>query len=246
MAELGDLKMKVKLRIKSCICNLVLDEVRRKEEDLKLMKEKRKAAYEAWIDSIPLRYEYEKTCREVELPKKNVSSAETAEDRENFFDILEKENREKQFGDIEDIIEFSTDGEVLYEDGFFSVIYDESVLLDTDCKTIIKFNVETPKRMSLYRTGNSYASLVFDVNMKRITCMYETFAGQISMCVITHNIINTISDLKENGKAELVMDYTLEMGGMKTEYTHYEMLISAVDDQDTTNSDTSVLTVIKF
>lgn len=240
MINSDSFKLKIKLQIKSLVCNLIVDEMRRQENDAMLLRAQRRAAYEAWIDSIPSRFEYEKTYRndrDTESPSPHTTEeiyhtqTTSQPPKNNFFAQLAESNKKNQFCELNDTIELSTDGEVVYENGKYSIIYDESVLLDTNCKTIIEFSSQNPQRISIYRTGNNDASLVFDADLRRIMCMYETFAGQIAMCVITHNIINTVANLRDNGKADLIMDYTLEMNSIKTEYTHYEMSLSAVNDE---------------
>lgn len=47
--------------------------------------------------------------------------------------------------------------------------------------------------------------------------------------IITHRIVNTVPQLISGKKhAAIIIDYTLEMGGAKSEYNHFKMDITDV------------------
>lgn len=81
----------------------------------------------------------------------------------------------------------------------------------------------------MYRTEGSGTSFVFDSKTPRIMCMYETEAGSMGIGIITHRIVNTVPQLISGKKhAAIIIDYTLEMGGAKSEYNIFKMDITDV------------------
>lgn len=109
--------------------------------------------------------------------------------------------------------------------------YDESALLGTDCETVVVFDESEPGRITVYRTGPSGAALCFDRSCPRMTNMYATPHGQLALGIITHRVHNSLNMLLRGcDGGEMVIDYTLEMGGSATEYSHMHLTATVQED----------------
>ena len=214
---------KIRVETLSRVCNLSFEEVVNDRLENRTRAEYRRLAYEEWIDSIPSKYPGETSDRASYKAENTALDTFIKKLSDDLPDSVEK-------------IESNSAGTISIvpeESGRYriDVEYDESGMLGMDCKTVVTFEREIPGRITVYRTGETGASLFFDSSTPRVYCTYDTPAGQIGMGVLTHRIRNTASDLlagAENG--EIVLDYTLELGGVKAEYTHLELKLTVCKD----------------
>lgn len=213
---------RVRVQTHSRICNLMFENFVRGKLSEYDEAERLHRAYGAWIASV---------C-ERGLGTASAAAFEEAEPAgiEEFIEGL----RESAPDSVEEIrstssgtiAELDTDGRRSCE-----LRYDESALLGTDCETVVVFDDGAPGRITVYRTGPSGSAFCFDRYSPRMTSMYATPHGQIALGIITHRVHNSLYELLDGGsRGEMVIDYTLEMGGAATEYSH--MHLTAVEQND--------------
>lgn len=221
--EENKISKKIRVETSSRVCNLAFEDEVNDRLEKRTRAEYRRRAYEEWIDSIPSKYPGETSDRASYKPEN------TALDK--FIKSLSSD-----LPDSVERIESNSAGTINIapeENGRsrIDVEYDESGMLGMDCKTVVTFERESPERITVYRTGTAGASLVFDSSTPRVYCMYDTPAGQIGMGVLTHRIRNTAPELLDGAEsAEIVLDYTLELGGVKAEYTHLELKLTVCEE----------------
>ena len=219
--EENKISKKIRVETSSRVCNLAFEDAVNDRLEKRTRAEYRCRAYEEWIDSIPSEYPGETSDRAAYKPEN------TALDK--FIKSLSSD-----LPDSVERIESNSAGTISFsgdESGRIDVEYDESGMLGMDCKTVVTFEREFPERITVYRTGTAGASLVFDSSTPRVYCMYDTPAGQIGMGVLTHRIRNTAPELLDGAESgEIVLDYTLELGGVKAEYTHLELKLTVCEE----------------
>lgn len=211
-------KRKIRVETTSRICNLLFEEMLQDRLKERIKAKQANAAFASLIDLICGRED------------EGIALAE----RDGIDGGIEQflADISSAMPDSVDTIEAISAGDIEETDcGDIKVTYDESGLLGTDCKTVVSFSASAPERIVVHRIGTADASLTFDGTTPRVICMYQTDVGPLSITVLTHRVINGIAALLEGAdSAELIMDYTLEMGGAKTEFCHYEMKLVVEDD----------------
>lgn len=208
---------KIRVETLSRVCNLAFEEAVSDRLEERTRAEYLHRAYEEWIDSIPHEYPGETSDRTLYKPENTALDKFIRQLSAELPDSVEK-------------IESSSAGTISLNeecDGRIDIEYDESGLLGMDCKTVVTFKREAPGRITVYRTGTAGASLVFDSSTPRVYCMYDTPAGQIGMGILTHRIRNTALRLLDGDESgEIVLDYTIELGGIKEEFNHLELKLT--------------------
>ena len=84
-------------------------------------------------------------------------------------------------------------------------------------QSTLRFKKSRPTFVNLIRTGNAPASLVFDSHNPRQNCSYSILNLPFSFCIVTNSVENTF-----DGKAgKIVLDYEIEVQGVRTEHNVY-------------------------
>lgn len=110
---------------------------------------------------------------------------------------------------------FQTLGTVVEkEDGALVISYDDTDLTGLEgCRTT--FHLTPEGRLILLRTGPGATCLVFEEG-KRQLCDYGKLLGLPSLVLHTH----TLNTTKTKGGGNIRVDYTVEIGGTKSEENH--------------------------
>ncbi len=114
--------------------------------------------------------------------------------------------------DMDERMEFITEGKFYSEEDSFRLEYDETEVMGYEgCVTNLYYenNAFTMKRVDK-KSGNIASELKFETG-KRFKGAYNTPFGTIRMEVLTKEITNNVS---KDGKGELTVDYFLSMGDM--------------------------------
>lgn len=212
-------KRKIRVETVSRICNLLFEELLQDRLKERIKAEQAYTAFAALLDLI------------AGSKGSDISYARESETDGGIEQFLAEIS--SALPDSVETIEAISAGDIeAMPDGGIRVTYDESGLLGMDCKTVVSFEGSVPERVVVHRIGTADASLTFDGTTPRVLCMYQTEAGPLSITVLTHRIVNTSASLLDGAdSADIVIDYTLEMGGAKTEFCHYEMKLVAEDDR---------------
>lgn len=212
---------KVRVQTHSRICNLMFETFVKNKLGEYDEAERLRLAYGAWIESV--------SERGIGTASPELFGEAEPEGIEEFIGGLRgaapdavEEIRSNSMGTI---CEREKGGKRSYE-----LRYDESALLGTDCETVVIFDEMSPGRITVYRTGTTGSALCFDRTSPRLTCMYSTPHGQIPLGIITHRVHNSLHMLLRGCRGgELVIDYTLEMGGAAAEYSHMKLTVTEDD-----------------
>lgn len=122
--------------------------------------------------------------------------------------------------DDEDVIEYSTDATMTQDGDIIRIFYAESSEMGMgNTTTSLIFSIKEPNILNMLRTGENTAGLVFNDKEKRQPCAYSVGNYAMEFCVCTRSIENYIT--AEGGWLEL--DYTIEIGGVKTQRTLFRM-----------------------
>ncbi len=122
--------------------------------------------------------------------------------------------------DYDECIEFSTEGTLREKGDICEITYKENEELGmADVQSTLRFKKSRPNLVNLIRKGSAPASLIFDSEFPRQNCTYCLGNLPFSFCIVTNDIINTFD---ENG-GKIVLDYEIEMHGIRTEHNVYTL-----------------------
>lgn len=131
---------------------------------------------------------------------------------------VELNDDEKSNDGYDECVEFSTEGTLVEKGDTREITYKENEDLGmSNIISTLRFKKNRPNFVNLVRTGNSPASLVFDSHFPRQNCTYCLGNLPFSFCIITNSVTNTFD---ENG-GRIVLDYEIEMHGIRTEHNVY-------------------------
>jgi uncharacterized beta-barrel protein YwiB (DUF1934 family) len=120
----------------------------------------------------------------------------------------------KQFdGDeLQENMEFVTDGKLYNKNDATYLIYDESELSGVPgCKTSLKFKDDMVHMRRLGDKERKGMSMEFEQG-KRYKSLYETPYGSIDMEILTNKVDN---QLKPDGTGKVFIDYIVSLGGQQ-------------------------------
>lgn len=145
----------------------------------------------------------------------NLADSAGKDEAGSVFELLNRLIRAA--GSEPERIEFSTEGTLSDDGKRIEISYDESDLCGMNgSRTTLLFDKISPNLITMVRTGEYNASLVFNAVGQRQRCMYDTgILPPFELSVLTRRIDNCLS--YENG-GTLSLDYIIEMRGVKTEY----------------------------
>ena len=127
--------------------------------------------------------------------------------------------------EMEDELEFVSDGTMFDRNGAKYIVYDESEFSGfPGCKTSLKL---TKDSVRMRRIGAEAESNGFNMEMtfekgKRITSIYETPYGSINMEVMTTSITNNLSP---DGFGKVTVGYDVSLQGLDEERNEIELEI---------------------
>ena len=122
--------------------------------------------------------------------------------------------------DYDECIEFSTEGKLTEKGDVCEITYKENEELGmSDIESTLRFKKSRPSLVNLIRSGSSPASLVFDSHFPRQNCTYCIGNLPFSFCIITNEVTNIFNET--GGK--IILDYEIEMHGIKTEHNVYTL-----------------------
>lgn len=101
------------------------------------------------------------------------------------------------------------------EDGMLCLSYDEQLLGTGEyCNTAVCFYPDSPKRVTVVRSGAVSSSFVIEEKRRQIS-VYSTPYGPLEMCVWAKKVKNAMG--ADGGTIE--MDYAVELKGMSAQRT---------------------------
>ena len=122
--------------------------------------------------------------------------------------------------DYDERIEFSKTGTLTVKGNIFEITYKENEDLGmADIESTLRFKKDRPTMINLIRRGSAPASLMFDTEFPRRSGSYCLGNIPFSFFICTNDVINTCSE--NSGK--IVLDYEIEMQGMKTEHNIFTL-----------------------
>ena len=225
------LTIPVKVRIKSRMTNLVLDEMIRQDTKKELRRARLRRLFDSFSSSSsPSPSAFPETGAEDDLsraPDPVIERLVPEDDPErlSFDDILEDIGGAGD-GDVDETIEFSAEGLMTFDDGgLVSVKYAESARLGMDsAQTSLTYSLSDPALVTMVRTGTGGMSLSFNASSRRQICQYDLGFAKLELCVVTRKVTNSLT--AEGGK--LILDYFVEIKGLKTEHTFFEMEVRPI------------------
>ncbi|MBE6686914.1 MAG: DUF1934 domain-containing protein [Ruminococcaceae bacterium] len=122
----------------------------------------------------------------------------------------------------DDIIEYSTDGVITERGDTVELSYEESVDMGMEnTRTALVFKKQEPNTLTMARTGENSAGLIFSDTEKRQPCSYNVGGYAFNFCIYTRRIENKIT--LEGGTLNL--DYVIEVQGVKTQRNRFEIKV---------------------
>ena len=122
--------------------------------------------------------------------------------------------------DEEDAIELATEGVMNIDDKCVELVYEESEITGMEgSTTAIRFELDNPGFVTIYRTGSVSTTLAFERG-KRHHCAYNTPIMPFEICVRTIKVENNILS-----EGKLKLDYVIEIRGAKAERTKFELTV---------------------
>ena len=110
------------------------------------------------------------------------------------------------------------------EKGLLKVIYDEAAMIGVGrAETVFAFNTDTPTTVSMFKSGNLNAALVFDSVNKRQICLYNNGPFSFEITVRTDMLINDLS-YEKGGK--ITSEYTVEVKGVPAELNRISIRVT--------------------
>ena len=131
--------------------------------------------------------------------------------------------------DIEsaDVIEYSTDGDMILEGEQVLISYGEPKGLGMDdTVTSVIFDRSNPEYINVARSGGVGTALVFDPAVKRRNCALNTAGAGIEFSILTRSVSNCVTP--ESG-GDIELDYLIEFHGIKTERNKFSMKVTPDD-----------------
>ena len=117
-------------------------------------------------------------------------------------------------------IEFSTEGTLSVKENTVEITYKENESLGmSNVESTLRFKKNRPNMINLIRRGAAPASLLFDTEISRRNCTYCIGNMPFSFCICTNGIVNDFRE--DHGK--IVLDYDIEMHGVRTEHNVYTL-----------------------
>lgn len=151
----------------------------------------------------------------------------TAGENATIFDEVQGKNIpiSELSGQVEDVIEYTTEGALTKEDNRITVRYGESTEMGFDnTETMLSFDCDAPQIVTLVRTGDVSTVCRFDTNEPRQHCTYETGVMPLELTMNTRSVQNSIV----NNSGKISLDYTIEMRGVKTERNRFSMEVTPI------------------
>jgi hypothetical protein len=140
---------------------------------------------------------------------------------------LDEELLDEVFGDEEidgKPVVFETEGVVSFEKGLIKIMYDEAAMVGLGrAETVFAFNSDSPTTVSMFKSGNLNAALVFDAIQKRQICLYNSGPFSFEITVRTDMLVNSIT--YENG-GKLTAEYTVEIKGVPAELNRISVKVT--------------------
>ncbi|MBR5516117.1 MAG: DUF1934 domain-containing protein [Clostridia bacterium] len=122
----------------------------------------------------------------------------------------------------DDIIEYSTDGKIVEKGDVLELSYEESVEMGMEnTLTTLIFKKDFPNTVTMARTGENAAGLIFSDTQKRQPCSYNVGGYAFNFCIYTRKIENLVT-LKGG---TLILDYVIEIQGVKTQRNRFEIKV---------------------
>lgn len=122
--------------------------------------------------------------------------------------------------DADEVIEFATEGILTEKGNTIEITYRENKDLGMEnIESTLRFKKNKPTLINLIRRGSAPASLLFDTEISRRNCTYCLGNLPFSFCICTNGIENIFSDVK----GRIVLDYDIEMNGIKTEHNVFTL-----------------------
>lgn len=123
-------------------------------------------------------------------------------------------------GEIKNVIEYSTEGILSSDDKTVSVSYAESENMGfDDARTALSYERKSPGVVTMVRTGSASAVCRFDPASPRQLCSFDTGIIPIEVAMNLNSLKNRLT---EDG-GSILLDYTVEMRGVKTERTCFSI-----------------------
>ena len=124
------------------------------------------------------------------------------------------------------VIEYSTDGRLVQEDGLVRITYDEPGGLGMgDSTTSLIFDRNCPELINMSRCGSVSAGMTFDPKVRRQNCAVNAGVAGLEFCVCTRSVKNGVTP-DAGGRIEL--DYLIEFHGIKAERNIFHMDVKPV------------------
>ena len=140
---------------------------------------------------------------------------------------IDEELLEDFFGDDEldgRPVVFETEGIMSLEKGLIKIIYDEAAMVGLGrAETVFAFNTDTPSTVSMFKSGNLNAALVFDSVQKRQICLYNSGPFSFEITVRTDMLVNDVS-YEKGGK--ITAEYTVEIKGVPAELNRISVRVT--------------------
>ncbi len=125
--------------------------------------------------------------------------------------------------DYDECIEFSTEGSLNIKNNTVEITYRENESLGmSDIESTLRFKKNRPTMINLIRTGAAPASLMFDTEFPRRNCSYCIGNLPFSFCICTNDVQNSF-DEQNFAKGKIVLDYEIEMHGVRAEHNIYTL-----------------------
>ncbi len=122
--------------------------------------------------------------------------------------------------EYDECIEFSTEGTLIIKENTVEITYKENEALGmSDIESTLRFKKNLPTMINLIRRGAAPASLMFDTEFPRRNCSYCIGNLPFSFCICTNDIINDF----HQSFGKIVLDYDIEMHGIRTEHNVYTL-----------------------
>ena len=137
--------------------------------------------------------------------------------------LIDEESGEQRLaselaGEIENVIEYSTEGILTADGNTVSVSYAESEDMGfDDARTTLSYDRKDPGVVTMIRTGSASAVCRFDPASPRQLCSFDTGILPIEVAMTLGSLKNRLT---EDG-GSILLDYTIEMRGVKTERTRF-------------------------
>jgi uncharacterized beta-barrel protein YwiB (DUF1934 family) len=158
--------------------------------------------------------------------KIKITTTQTDYKGKSIFDKMAEElNIQDSFSDLDEsgTIETSLKGDAIISDTSYYLTYKEAEEFGMEgVKTELKFNLDTPKEITLARSGEMNSVMYFEEG-KRNICVYNTGIIPFEICIYTRSIDNR---LITDGFLEIT--YIIEIKGACAQKTVLRMEVESI------------------